>query len=129
MPTNETRACKILIAEDQSDLRDMIALTLRMAGHEVAAEPDGQAALRTAQQIHPDLIILDVHMPLLSGFEVCQLLQADETFRDIRILLISGMANNEEIQAGLKAGAREYIRKPFEIGHLIQRVDALLAEA
>ncbi len=68
-------------------------------------------------------------MPLLSGFEVCELLQADETFRDIRILLISDMANNEEIQAGLKAGAREYIRKPFELGHLIQRVDALLTEA
>lgn len=129
MPTNETRPCKILIAEDQSDLREMIALTLRMAGHEVAAETDGQAALRTAQETHPDLIILDVHMPLLSGFEVCQLLQADETSRDIRILLISGMANNEEIQAGLNAGAREYIRKPFELGHFIQRVDALLTEA
>lgn len=129
MPINEMRASKILVAEDQTDLREMIALTLRMAGHEVSAEPDGQAALRTAQQIHPDLIILDVHMPLLTGFEVCQLLQADETLRDVRILLISAMANDEEIQAGLNAGAHEWIRKPFELGHLIQRVDALLTES
>jgi len=127
MPANETHACKILIAEDQSDLREMIASTLRMAGHEVAAEPDGEAALRTAQQIHPDLIIMDVHMPLLSGFEVCAQLKADKAFLDVRILLISGMANNQEIQAGLNAGAQEYIRKPFELGHF-QRVDALLTE-
>ncbi len=117
---------KILIAEDQADLREMIVLTLRLAGHDVADAPDGEAALLMARQSQPDLIILDMHMPLLTGWQVCEKLRADQSMQSTPILLISGMANSEEIQAGLQAGAQECMRKPFELSQLMQRVEALL---
>ncbi len=117
---------KILIAEDQADLREMIVLTLRLAGHDVADAPDGEAALLMALQLRPDLIILDMHMPLLTGWQVCEKLRADQSMHRTPILLISGMADREEIQAGLQAGAQECMRKPFELSQLMQRVEALL---
>lgn len=122
----QTRAAKILVAEDQEDLREMISATLRLAGHRVTSVPDGEAALRLAQQSQPDLIILDMHMPLLTGWQVCEKLRADQSLRSTPILLISGLANDDEIRAGLLAGAQEYIRKPFELSQLMQRVEALL---
>lgn len=118
---------KILIAEDQSDLREMMGLTLEMAGYQVSTAPDGEAALRGASEFQPDLIIMDVHMPGLTGCEVCAQLLSLGILPHIPVLLISGMANNEEIQSALASGAHEYIRKPFELDHLISRVDTLLS--
>lgn len=131
MPKNEKQPqmSKILIAEDQNDLREMMTLTLEFAGHLVASAADGEAAVLRAREFQPDLIIMDVHMPLLDGCQVCEQIKSDETLKQTPILLISGMANAEEIQAGLQAGAQEYMRKPFELNHLIERVDALLTEA
>lgn len=120
---------KILVADDQTDLLEMIRTTLGMSGHEVIAVADGELALRAAAEFGPDLIIVDAHMPGLSGPEVCARLQAEAGLRGAPILLISGMASTEEIQAALEAGALEYLRKPFELSHLIERVDALLTEA
>jgi DNA-binding response OmpR family regulator len=118
---------KILVAEDQSDLREMIGLTLSMAGYQVNTAPDGEAALREAAQFQPDLIILDVHMPGLSGCQVCAELQKESDLQRIPVLLMSGQASNEEIHTGLEAGAQEYIRKPFELNQLIERVGVLLS--
>lgn len=118
---------KILVAEDQTELREMISLTLELAGYHVNTAPDGEAALQGATDFHPDLIIMDVHMPGLSGTEVCQRLQNSQSLQGTPVLLMSGMASNEEIQTAFAAGAHEYIRKPFELDQLIKRVDALLA--
>ena len=117
---------KILIAEDQADLRQMIALTLELAGHQVVAAQDGEIAVQQAKETLPDLIILDLHMPGLNGAQVCERLKALDEFYGTPILIISAVANTDEVQAGLNAGAREYIRKPFELDHFMQRVEALL---
>jgi two-component system response regulator RpaA len=118
---------KILIAEDQNDLREMMGLMLQMAGYQISQAPDGEAALAAAAEFQPDLIIMDMHMPGLTGCEVCAKLQNLEALQNIPVLLISGAANQDEIHAGFDAGVQEYLRKPFELSHLIQRVDAMLA--
>ena len=130
MPKNKqpTRMAKILIAEDQADLRQMIALTLELAGHQVVAAQDGEIAVQQAKETLPDLIILDLHMPRLNGAQVCERLKALDEFYGTPILIISAVANTDEVQAGLNAGAREYIRKPFELDHFMGRVEALLTQ-
>jgi DNA-binding response OmpR family regulator len=124
--TSTLNMARILVAEDQSDLREMISFTLRLAGHQVVATNDGAEALQQAQDTQPDLIILDLHMPRLTGYEVCRQLKALEAFKDTPVIIISAKGSPDEIQAGLDAGASEYIRKPFPIENLTSRVRALL---
>jgi DNA-binding response OmpR family regulator len=123
-PTGMT---KILIAEDQADLRDMIAQTLRMSGYEVVATEDGESAYQQAKSTQPDLIILDYQLPLLTGRKVCKKLKAMDAFTKTPIVIISSYGNPRYMEASLEAGAEEFIRKPFELTHLIDRVDTLLA--
>lgn len=119
---------KILIVDDQPELLEMIRAGLSLAGYKVRTAPDGQAALQAAAQFWPDLVIMDVNMSGLSGAALCAQLRQLAGTRQVPILLISAMATAEQLQATLQAGAREYLRKPFEIGHLLQRVDALLSQ-
>lgn len=124
--TSTLNMARILVAEDQNDLREMISFTLRLAGHQVVATTDGAEALQQAQTTQPDLIILDLHMPRLTGYEVCRQLKALDAFKNTPVIIISAKGSPDEIQAGLDAGATEYIRKPFPIDNLTSRVQALL---
>ncbi|HKY79408.1 MAG TPA: response regulator [Anaerolineales bacterium] len=119
---------KILIAEDQADLREMIALTLRLAGFEVVAAADGEQAYQQANVALPDLIILDLEMPHLSGSEVCKKLKARQAFANTPVVIMSSHDNPVEIENSLRAGAREYIHKPFELNFLMDKVVTLLTE-
>jgi DNA-binding response OmpR family regulator len=119
---------KILIAEDQADLREMIALTLRLSGYEVLATEDGAQAYQQAASTLPDLIILDLDLPFLSGSEVCRRLKARRELAGTPVLIMSSHEDPLVIQDSLNAGARGYIRKPFELDQLLQRVDILLTE-
>ncbi len=122
---NET--AKILIAEDQEDLRNMIAQTLRLSGYEVVAAEDGERAYQEAKSTQPDLIILDYELPRLNGRQVCKRLKALDTFSETPIVIISSYGNPRYMEASLEAGAQEFIRKPFELNQLIDRVDMLLS--
>lgn len=119
---------RILIAEDQPDLREMIAATLRLSGYEVVSAADGQQAFTSAQSSRPDLIILDLEMPHMSGSEVCRRLKAMPPFHGTPVLIISSTNDLARLEDSLNAGAREYMRKPFELDQLISRVGVLLAE-
>jgi DNA-binding response OmpR family regulator len=125
----EKTVTKILLAEDQIDLREMIALTLRLSGYEVLTTEDGAQAYQQATATLPDLIILDLEMPLLSGSEVCRRLKARQELAATPVLIMSSHADPLVIQDSLNAGAREYLRKPFELDQLLQRVDTLLTES
>lgn len=120
---------KILIAEDQDDLRDMIAQTLRLSGYEVVAAEDGERAFQQAKSTQPALIILDYELPRLNGRQVCKKLKELDAFSSTPIVMISSYGNPRYMEASLEAGAEEFIRKPFELNHLIDRVDTLLAAA
>lgn len=104
---------KILIAEDEPDIRDLIALTLNFSGFDVVIAVDGEEALKYAQNEEFDLILLDVRMPRMSGYEVCRQLRQLPATKDVPIVFLSAKGQETEMQAGLDAGADEYILKPF----------------
>ncbi|MCW5875212.1 MAG: response regulator transcription factor [Anaerolineales bacterium] len=115
---------KVLVVDDQPELLEMMTVGLELAGYQVCTAADGPAALLAAAQSGPDLVILDFNMPGLSGACLCASLQ--QIAGQAPILLISGMATAEEIHASLQAGAQEYLRKPFELVQLLDRVDVLI---
>jgi DNA-binding response OmpR family regulator len=117
---------KILIAEDERDIRDLITFTLRFAGHEVVATSNGEEAFFKAQEVTPDLILMDVRMPRMTGYEACKKLKEIEELKLIPVVFLSAKGQETEVQAGLEAGAVEYILKPFAPDQLTARVNALL---
>jgi two-component system alkaline phosphatase synthesis response regulator PhoP len=117
---------RILIAEDEKDIRELVVFSLDFAGFEVIAAIDGQDALEKAIASKPDLIMMDVRMPRMTGYEACvQIKQMDE-LQDIPIVFLSAKGQESEIQTGLEAGAYEYILKPFAPDDLIGRVKQIV---
>jgi DNA-binding response OmpR family regulator len=119
---------RILVAEDERDIRELIGFTLRHHGHEVLTASNGEDALATALRDLPDLVLLDIRMPRLTGYDVCRRLRADPTTQDIPIAFLSAKGQDAEIQAGMDAGATDYILKPFAPDQLINRVALLLGK-
>lgn len=119
---------KILIAEDERDIRDLVAFTLRFAGHEVVAVGNGEEAVTAARDEKPDLILMDVRMPRMTGYEACEKMKADPLLVKIPVVFLSAKGQESEIKTGLEAGADEYLLKPFAPAELTQRVSELLEE-
>lgn len=117
---------KILIAEDERDIRDLIAFTLRFAGYEVVAVGNGAEAVDAAPIEMPDLILMDVRMPRMTGYEACQQIKADPRVQHIPVVFLSAKGQESEIQSGFAAGATEYLLKPFAPLELTEKVKELL---
>ncbi|MBI3005554.1 MAG: response regulator [Ignavibacteriales bacterium] len=116
----------ILIAEDQQHIRALIEYKLKNSGYAVVAVEDGVAALTKARELIPTLILLDVMMPLMTGFEVLSALKQDENTKNIPILLVTAQSKEEEVLKGLELGAEDYITKPFSPNELAARVKKVL---
>jgi CheY-like chemotaxis protein len=119
---------KILIAEDERDIRDLVAFTLRFSGFEVVAVENGALAVEAAPLEMPDLILMDVRMPRMTGYEACQHIKADERVRHIPVVFLSAKGQDNEIQAGLDAGASDYLLKPFAPMELAEKVRELIVK-
>ncbi len=119
---------RILIAEDEPDIRELVAFTLRFAGHEVITTSNGEEAYNKAQEIIPDLIMMDVRMPKMTGYDACRAMKADPKLKDIPVVFLSAKGQDSEIETGLEAGAEEYLLKPFAPDQLTERVKAILAK-
>jgi len=119
---------KILIAEDEPDIRDLVAFTLRFAGHEVTPTSNGEEAFQQASVVMPDLIMMDVRMPKMTGYEACRAMKADPSLKDIPVVFLSAKGQDTEIQTGLDLGAEEYLLKPFAPDQLSQRIKEILAK-
>jgi CheY-like chemotaxis protein len=119
---------KILIAEDERDIRDLVAFTLRFAGYEVFTAANGEEAVQLAPQVNPDLILMDVRMPRMTGYEACRIMKHNPDLKDIPIVFLSAKGQEAEIQQGLEAGAEEYLLKPFAPDQLTSRVKTILAK-
>jgi CheY-like chemotaxis protein len=119
---------KILIAEDERDIRDLVAFTLRFAGHEVIAATNGEEAVDLAPKINPDLILMDVRMPRMTGYEACKIIKTMPGIRDVPVVFLTARGQESEIQQGLGVGAEEYLLKPFAPDQLTERVKAILAK-
>lgn len=120
---------KILIAEDEKDIRELITLTLQFSGFEVVSARDGQEAvdIATNSGTHFDLILMDVRMPRKTGYQACQELREHEVTQNIPLIFLSAKGQETEVQLGLQAGADQYILKPFAPDALIKTVKEVLS--
>jgi two-component system alkaline phosphatase synthesis response regulator PhoP len=117
----------ILVADDDEDILTLMSVSMERAGHEVLAARDGEEALDLALDRQPDLVLLDVAMPHLTGFEVLRRIRA--TRAQVPVILVSAFASEEDIAAGRQEGANDYIVKPFSPDDLFRRAAAVLAGA
>jgi DNA-binding response OmpR family regulator len=120
---------RVLVVDDDADIRELVTFKLQQAGDTVEAAPDGQLGLDAALANTPDLILLDLMMPKLSGIEVCRLLRDNDATADTPVILFTAKAQEADVQRGFSAGADDYIVKPFSPRELITRVQAVLARA
>lgn len=116
----------ILIAEDEKDIRELIAFTLRFAGFDILLATNGIEAVEVAEAERPDLVIMDVRMPKMSGYEACRRLRENPQTAALPVVFLSAKGQDSEIQQGLESGAEEYILKPFAPDELIQQVRDIL---
>lgn len=117
---------KILIAEDEQDILELIIFTLQFGGHEVIPTTNGEKALEMARKESPDLALLDVRMPLMSGYEVCSQIKSDLEIQHIPVVFLSAKGQEAEIKTGYEMGAVDYILKPFAPDQLLNRLEEIL---
>jgi DNA-binding response OmpR family regulator len=119
----------VLVADDDADIRDLVAFKLEQAGLEVIVVEDGQAALEQAQTRRPDLAVLDVSMPGLSGIDVCRILRDDPATAGMLIIMLTARVQEQDVEGGFSAGADDYVTKPFSPRELVSRIQAQLSRA
>ena len=118
---------KILVAEDEIDIRELIAFSLvNIGGFQVIKAKNGVEAVEMAQAETPDLILMDVRMPKMTGVEACVRLKEIPQTKDIPVVFLSAMGQEQEIQQGMEVGAAEYILKPFAPEVLMNKVRDIL---
>ena len=116
----------ILIAEDDRDIRDLIQFTLMFAGHKITAAANGAEALELAPKVKPDLIMMDVRMPKMTGYEACREMKKIEEIKHVPVIFLSAKGQDEEKQTGIEAGAVAYILKPFAPDDLTRQIANIL---
>lgn len=112
----------IFIIEDEEDIIKLLEYNLKLEGYRVESEKNGEEGLKRIQKIKPDLLILDVMIPQMDGFEVCRNLKSNDKTKNIPILMISAKSQEHNIISGLEMGAEDYITKPFSINILIAKI-------
>ena len=118
---------RILVAEDEPHILKMLDFRLKNLGHEVIGAVDGGEALETALREKPDLILLDIMMPGMDGFQVLRKLKSQEETKNIPVIMLTAKGQEKDIVTGLEAGAVDYVTKPFSFAELIARVNRALA--
>ena len=118
---------KILVVEDEPSLRKLLQYQLSKIGHEIRVAGDGEQALALVKSERPDLVLLDVKLPVMGGFQVLRKLQEDKNTKSILVIMLSAKGQQHDIAAGLNQGVFDYITKPFNIPDLSARIDKALA--
>jgi len=119
---------KILIVDDDVDITEFMKALVSMGGHQPTTVNDSTKAIEVANSVHPDLITLDLMMPGLTGFELCDLLHNDPEFAKIPIVIVSARDDRESKDKAIEMGAKDYITKPFGVEELINKIKMLTAE-
>jgi DNA-binding response OmpR family regulator len=117
---------KILIADDEPNIVTALEFLLQRNGYEVLIARNGGAALKLIEQHKPDLVLLDVMMPVKSGYEVCQRMRERAEWRGIKIVMLTAKGRDVEMSKGLSVGADLYITKPFSTQELVTKINTLL---
>ena len=119
---------KILVVDDEIYIVHILDFSLGMEGYEVITALDGEQALEKARSEKPDLIVLDIMMPKLDGYETCKILKGDPATRDIPVILLSAKGRNIDQKIGFEVGADDYITKPFSPRKLVERINGILGQ-
>lgn len=117
---------RILVIDDDPTITELVSINLEMAGYEISQAEDGIKGQALALQIQPDLIMLDLMLPKVDGFTVCQRLRRDQRTTNIPVLMLTALGQTQDKVDGFNAGADDYLTKPFEIEEMLARVKALL---
>jgi DNA-binding response OmpR family regulator len=120
---------RIVVADDDVDIRELVEFKLSMLGHDVVAVSDGAAAVDACQEQRPDLAVLDVMMPGVSGLDAIRTIRADPALADLPVILLTARAQETDVETGFGSGADDYITKPFSPRELASRVQALLSRS
>lgn len=113
---------KIVVADDETDIQLLVRTALSSAGHEVHTASNGQDAVDLVRETNPDLIILDIMMPIKTGLQALEEIKADESLAAIPVIMLTGLSDKLKIQTALDLGAEYYIVKPFEYNDLLGKV-------
>ncbi len=117
---------RILVVDDEIYIVHILEFSLTMEGYTVLTASDGEEALKLIEQERPDLVVLDIMMPKLDGYEVCRRLRQDDQFGNLPVILLSAKGRPVDREAGLQAGADDYIAKPFSPRKLLEKIRELL---
>ena len=117
---------RILIVDDEPSIVISLEYLMKRAGYDVAVAADGEAALEELERARPDLVILDVMLPRLNGFEVCRRIRAEPRWRGVRVLMLTAKGRDTEVAKGLGVGADAYVTKPFSTRELVAQIRELL---
>ena len=120
---------RILVVEDETDLAELVAINLRGAGHDVSVAHDGKTALAEIQRSQPDLLVLDVMLPDISGIEVCRRLRRSAQTVRLPVIMLTARTDEVDRVVGFEVGADDYVLKPFSPRELVLRVEAILRRA
>ena len=120
---------RILVADDDVDIRELVEFKLSTLGHDVVAVGDGAAAVEACRSERPDLAVLDVMMPGVSGLDAIRAIRADPALADLPVILLTARAQESDVETGFDSGADDYITKPFSPRELASRVQALLSRS
>jgi DNA-binding response OmpR family regulator len=116
----------VLVADDDEDIRRLVAFRLERAGYAVVEAPDGEEALRLCTELRPDLAVLDVMMPKLTGYDVTRRIREHDDLKAMPVILLTARVQDGDVALGFEAGADDYLKKPFSPQELRARVQAVL---
>ncbi len=120
---------RILIVDDEEFICNILESALSNEGYEVFRAYDGKEAMRRVYTVSPDLLILDIAMPEMNGYEVCEKIRKDRFYKSLPILMLSGKNEKEDITKGFDSGTNEYVCKPFKVKELLRKIELLLDNA
>ena len=116
---------KVLLCEDNDDIRKILFMRLEVAGYRVTQARDGEEAMDSIKKEKPDIVVLDLMMPKISGFEVCRMMKFDDQYKEIPIIILSALDRQRDREKAFEDGADAYFIKPFDLGLLINKIETL----
>ena len=122
------RRKRILVVDDEVYIVHILEFSLSMEGYDVLTAFDGEEALKVVDESSPDLVVLDIMMPKLDGYEVCRRMRSEERFAETPIILLSAKGRPIDREEGMKAGANDYIVKPFRPRKLLEKIEEFFTE-
>jgi len=120
---------RIVLAEDEPQIAKLVEFKLKKEGYQVTWKENGEEALEAIKRERPDLILLDIMMPVMDGYEVLRQIKEDEKLRDIPVIMLTARAQERDVVKGIDSGAEDYIIKPFHPAELLSRVKRILGKS